>query len=137
MASKQNNLSISSDIGFRWWFVFLDSDHPVIRRALEPGFSHVLAFCEMGNVCLVVEPMLGCVNHIITEAPAKELIKEAKEKGATVVCYASNPTPNKFLMRPPWISCASFLAYTVGFKCYSLTPYQLYRKLLSCNHDVI
>lgn len=138
MGSSQNKPLISENaVGFRWWFVFSESEKPIIKRFLKKDRSHVYAFCEMGNICLMIEPHLGCVNHIVTECKALDLIQAAKDEGYSVVCKIMYPVPHKFIHRGFSITCASYLAYTVGISSFVFTPHQLYKKLISCGADEI
>lgn len=134
---QNKNLNCNEIGGFRWWFCFSNSNQPNLRRFLKDGFSHVHAFCEMNNIVLAVEPMLGCTNFVVVEETAQNMIKYAKEAGHTVVCAVIEPKPDEFIYRSPIITCSSYLAYSVGLSGFCLTPYMLYKKLLSCGSEVV
>lgn len=138
MGSKQLKTSTSDKLlGFRWWFVFDNSQSDLLRRMLKPKFSHVYAFCQLGNICLVIEPLFGAVNHVVVQSEAKELIDAAKREGKIVVCQTFNAKTERLIFRSPIVTCSSYLAYTVGLGGLYVTPYQLYKKLMACGAERI
>lgn len=136
----RRNKSLISDLpsGVAWWFVFCNAKIPLISRITKKGFQHVFAFTQLGNVLLCVEPLLGAVNITVTDEKAKELIRACiNDEGYTVVFFKYPPDPQRLKMRSPFITCASFLAYTVGFPFFGFTAYQLYKALLKSGGEVV
>ena len=133
---KRGNHSNLVD-GAVWWFVFETSQHPLISRFLKKKYSHVWAFCSLGNVVLIVEPLMGVVNITVMEAMPSHFIEQEKKDGNEVIVYAAKHNSQKFIRRGWFISCASYLAYTVGLPSFCVTPWQLRKKLLTCGGEII
>jgi hypothetical protein len=136
VAFKQNRISIS-DPGVSWWIVFKDVPHPVIKRVLRPGKQHVFAVTRMHNLTLAIDPLLGAVNHILTDADLAEILAEHKQAGHTVVHFRHAPESRRFVWRGPVITCASYVAYTIGIGFFGVTAWQLYRKLMAMGGEEI
>lgn len=138
MALRQNKNSISNpETGISWWFVFKDMERPLLSRLLKREYQHVFALTRMKNLVLVNEPLMGAVNLMITDAPLAEILAEHKLQGHHVVHFRHPPKPEIFKMRGPALTCASYLAYTVGIPFYGLTAYQLYKKLIKLGGEKI
>ncbi len=118
--------------GFRWWFVFSESNHPVLRRIFKRGCSHVAAFCQLSDVVLAVDPLMGAVSITLTAQKPTLFIDVAKANGCEVLCFQANPDTDKLCWRGPVLTCASYLSYTVGLPSLAITPFQLYKKLIAC-----
>lgn len=136
MGSLQNKTSNSSPT-VTWWVVFKNADEPWINGVCRDGFGHCLMFTRMHNLTMMIEPHLGVVNHVLTDANIAELLAEQKAAGNTVVFFRHAPQPMKMLVRTPMITCASYLAYTMGLPFFGVTPHQLYKKLIKRGGETI
>lgn len=116
--------------GVRWWFAFCDAQSLVISKFTKKGYQHVFAFTEIDNVVLCVEPLLGAVNITVTPEKARDLMLSCHKLGMKIVYFRQPPAPDRLKMRSPFITCASYLAYTVGFPFFGFTAFQLYKALI-------
>ena len=138
MVLRQNkSLVFEIKEGVSWWFVFCDARSPVLRLFCKKGHGHVFAFTEMQGVLICVEPLLGAVNISVTPEKAKDLITACKSAGYNVIFFRHPPQGDKLKLRSPIITCASYLAYTVGFPFLGVTPYQLYKKLMRRGAEIV
>ena len=138
MALQQNrNSNFDPEAGISWWFVFKDVEQPLLSRLLKPGYQHVFALTRMHNLVLVNEPLMGAVNLMITDANLADILAEHKMLGHHVVHFRHPPNPAKFKMRGPILTCASYLAYTVGIPFYGFTAWHLYKKLIKQGGDLL
>lgn len=136
MVSRQNKTSISEP-GVSWWIVFKDIPHPWIKRILRPGHQHVFAIVRMKNLVLGIDPLLGVVNHVLSDADLAEILAGHKMNGCTVVHYRHYPESQKFIMRGPVMTCASYIAYTIGISFFGVTAWQLYKKIIKLGGEKI
>jgi hypothetical protein len=120
-----------------WWIVFKEIPHPIVKKLLRPGHQHVFAVCRMGNLVLAVDPLLGAVNHILTEADLAEILAEQKALGATVLHFRHLPQSERFIWRGPVMTCASYVAYTIGISFFGVTAWQLYKRLIKLGAEKI
>lgn len=125
----QQNRNFSSE-GVNWWFVFKDVDNRWWGRFLKPGYQHVFAVTWMNDLSMVVEPLMGACNIMLTDVRVADMLATYIDLGYRVVYIRHDPQPEKFKMRGPLLTCASYLAYTIGIKFYGVTAYQLYKKLI-------
>lgn len=114
----------------KWYFVFKSAENSLTRKLTPEGFGHVFAVTQLENICVMIEPLLGAVNHLLVQRNIDDLLEVFAERGYTVIGIVMETEPNKFRMRGPIMTCASYLAYTVGLDFWGFTPMQLYRKLM-------
>jgi len=86
---------------------------------------------------MMIEPHLGVVNHVLTDAALAELLAEQKIAGNIVVHFRHAPKAHKFLIRTPMITCAGYIAYTLGLSFFGFTPFQLYKKIIRMGGEEI
>ena len=120
-----------------WWIVFREAEDPLLRRFTRKGFGHCYAYTHMMNLVIGVDPMKGTVNHMITDSPFADMLVAQKEMGYRIVHYRGENNPHKWIVRAPFLNCASYLAYTMGISFFGITPYQLYKKLIRMGGEEI
>ena len=118
---------LSHPIG--WWFVFTDRNvHHPVAKLCKKGFQHVNVLTEWAGITFMVEPLGTCVEHTFTaEHKLPVVIRKFRDLGYTVVFIRWAATKVRL---NPFMTCATYCAYTAGIPFYGVTPYQLYRKLL-------
>lgn len=118
----------------RYYFFFRSSETLAIARLLRPGFHHVELITELDNGQIMhINPRWGRVDHGLTnDFKLHEIITKMKQLGFTAVMYrCPEPDPRAKIARGFVITCAAYLAYTVGVPFRGVTPYQLYKTLKS------
>lgn len=119
----------------RTYFFFSDTtNHPIISRILKKGYQHVEVVTEIDGFVMHINPRWGRVDVGLTnEKELADIIKRLKEMGRTCVYYKFNdlPDPKRKIMRGWAITCATYLAYTLGIPFFGVTPYQFYKHLKS------
>ena len=115
----------------RFYFFFSNSRTAWISRLFRPGYQHVELVGEIGDIIFRLNPRWGRVDYEITSTyTLASVIQQLKDQGHTVVMYSCEiPDPQKRIARGPLITCASYLAYTIGLSFAGITPYQLYKTL--------
>lgn len=136
MVLQRNKTSIF-DGGRSWWVIFKDPECRILTPILKTGFGHCLVFTRMHNITMMIEPHLGVVNHVLTDADLSELLAEQKIAGNTVVHFRHEANAKSFVFRPPLVNCASYIAYTMGISFFGITPYQLYKKIIRMGGEEI
>ena len=118
----------------RYYFFFSNSHTHPISKIFRDGYQHVELITDLESGLIVhLNPRWGRVDLGLTnEIPLPDLIKKQKELGRTVVLWRQigAPDPAVFIARGPIMTCASYLAYTIGLPFWGVTPWQLYRKLM-------
>ena len=135
MDLKQNKTSRSDTRA--WWVVFRPAKSRILRALTKTGFGHCYVFTRMNDVVLGIDPMMGTVNHIITNSNFADMLAAQKECGYRVVVIHHQAEPESFRMRPPLMTCASYIAYTIGIGFFGTTPYGLYKKLMKMGAEEI
>lgn len=92
---------------------------------------------RLKNLVLGIDPLLGVVNHVLTDADLAEILAEHKQAGRTIVHFRHYPESSRFIVRAPLITCASYLAYTIGIPFFGVTAWQFYRKLMALGGEEI
>lgn len=108
-------------------------------KFLKNGFKHVYAVEQLEHVFLVYQPtkyglnvfMAGCT----TQDPFIESIMML-DKTASVVKLIVRPS-GKFVLWPKPLTCVSQIEYALGLSGMSLTPHQLYKRLVTGRDKVI
>lgn len=136
MVSKQDKISIFEP-GRSWWVVFKKAENPYIRAITCKEIGHCFALTQMNNVVLMIEPLMGTVNHVITDDVLSDILARFKLEGYRVVHFRHTPEPKILKIRTPMITCASYIAYTIGISFFGVTAKQLYRKLLRMGGEEI
>lgn len=137
MDLKQNKTSILTKLGTHksWWFVFRDGEDPLLSRMLRSGFRHAFVITKMNNITLAIDPLKGAAEITLMETPTENILVYCRNRNWRVVHIMVRATPEKFVLKLPIISCAMYLAYTVGLRFYGVTPWQLYKKLIKMGGD--
>jgi len=136
MVSKQSK-SLIYRHGYSWWFVFKDLDKPILRRVLKKGYQHVFAVTRMNDLVLGLDPMMGQAVVMLTDTEIVDLLVEYKKQGFKIVHLRKITDAHKFTIRAPFVTCASYLAYTTGIPFVGITPWQLYKKLMRIGGEVV
>lgn len=113
----------------RYYFFFSDNRASLVWRCLRPGFRHVEMITDLDNGQIMhINPRLGRVDYGLTnEHTLAEVIEQLKALGRTVVMYCCNaPDAGASIPRGWLMTCASYLAYSIGLPFRGATPYQLY-----------
>lgn len=124
----------------RYYFSFSNTTRHPIARLLKDGFQHVEMITDLeGDLIMHVNPRWGRVNYGLTnEIPLPQVLKMFTDLGHTVVFFPCDlPDPCAKIFRGPVITCATYLAYTIGISFFGVTPYQLYKTLLSRGGEVL
>lgn len=122
----------------RWWLVFTPPVEPGWWKVfLTPGFGHVYGFRQpKSGILIALNPLVHRVENAIVPRRASEVIDEALAQGHRVLVYERhtrvyNAQLDVRVGRGWLITCASYLAYTLGIPFgWRCTPYQLYRAAL-------
>lgn len=121
----------------RWWVIFRDHVSERERRWWDfltaPDFRHCFAMTELtpGQV-LVIDPLAAGVNVALIGQRPDTILKECLDTGFRVLVAKrprSHHTP-ALISRGLTVTCASYLAYTLGLDGRPLTPQQLYRLMM-------
>lgn len=118
----------------RYYFFFSNATTHPISRLFKRGYQHVEMVTELdGGMVMHINPRWGRVDTGLTnEIPLHTIIGELKNLGRTVVMYrCEEPDPRARISRGLPITCATYLAYTIGLPFKGATPYQLYKALKS------
>lgn len=118
----------------RYYFFFSNSRTHWISRVFKPGFQHVEMVTELENGQVMhLNPRWGRVDLGLTmDHSLAAVIAELKRLGHRCVMYrCPEPDPRARIARGPIITCATYLAYTIGLPFRGVTPYQLYKTLKS------
>jgi hypothetical protein len=115
----------------RFYFFFSNSQTSWISRLFKRGYQHVELVGEIGDFVFHTNPRWGRVDYAITNTyTLASVIEQLKARGHTVVMYRCEiPDPQARIMRGPLITCATYLAYTIGLSFRGVTPHQLYKTL--------
>lgn len=124
----------------RYYFFFSNAPTFAPFKLLKSGFRHVEMITELDNgMVFHINPLWGCTDHGLTnEIPLHAVISMLKKQGHTVVMYRQKaPDQRKMIARGPVMTCASYLAYTIGLPFAGVTPHQLYRCLIKRGGEVV
>lgn len=115
----------------RYYFFFSNSRTSWISRLFKRGYQHVELVGEIGDFVFHTNPRWGRVDYAITnDFTLASVIEQLTDRGHTAVMYrCETPDPEARIMRGPIITCATYLAYTVGIPFGGVTPHQLYKTL--------
>lgn len=122
----------------RWWLVFTPPVEPGWWRVfLSPGFGHVYAFRMPKNgICIALNPLIHRVENAIVMERASEWIERALAEGHKVLVFERHTQVYRSHIdvrvgRGWFITCASYLAYTLGIDfSWRCTPRQLWKAAL-------
>ncbi len=118
----------------RYYFFFSNSRTHWISRVFKPGFQHVEMVTELDNGQVMhLNPRWGRVDlGLTTDYTLAQVIRKLQDMGHTAVIYrCPEPDPQTKISRGWAITCATYLAYTIGLPFAGVTPYQLFKKLLA------
>lgn len=124
----------------RYYFSFSNSTTHPISRLFKRGFQHVEMVTELDNGQVMhINPRWGAVEYGLTnEIPLHKIIARLKELEHTVVIFrCPAPDPRAMIVRGPIMTCASYLAYTIGLSFPGLTPYHLYKTLIARGGEIV
>lgn len=122
----------------RWWLVFTPPVEPGWWRVfLTPGFGHVYGFRQpQSGVLIALNPLIHRVENAIVLERASDLIARALDAGHKVLVVERcirvyNPHTDVRVGRGLFLTCASYLAYTIGISfSWRSTPWHLYKAAL-------
>jgi hypothetical protein len=118
----------------RYYFFFSNSQTHPISRLFKNGYQHVEMLTELENGQVMhLNPRWGRVDLGLTnEHTLAQVIHRLRALGHTAVMYrCPEPDPRAKISRGWAITCATYLAYTIGLPFRGVTPYQLYKTLKS------
>ena len=118
----------------RYYFFFSNSRTHPISRLFRDGYQHVEMVTELDNGQIMhINPRWGRVDYGLTqEYTLAQVIAMQKQLGRTAVMYrCPEPDPRARIARGWAITCATYLAYSIGVPFSGVTPYQLYKTLKS------
>ena len=127
----------------RWWLVFTPPVEPGWWKVfITEDFGHVYAFRQVGpEIVLVLSPIVHRVENGIRPMRASELVEAALAEGHKVLVYTKptrryDPHTDVRVGRGWIITCASYLAYTLGIPfSWKCTPYQLFKAALKAGAE--
>jgi hypothetical protein len=117
----------------RCCFFFCSSTTLMLSRVFKDGFQHVEMLTEFKDGTVVrFDPRWGRVDlKIKSDITFDEAVEQLRERPGTRVIFEKPSQNPKRIIRRGWaITCASYLAYTIGLPFGGVTPYQLYKHLL-------
>lgn len=117
----------------RYYFSFSNSSTHWISCLFKRGFQHVEMLTDLDNgMVMHINPRWGRVDYGLTnEIPLHEMIAKLKDLGHTIVIFCCDePSPTRMIGRGWCLTCASYLAYSVGISFNGVTPYQFYKTLI-------
>jgi hypothetical protein len=119
----------------RFYFAFSSSNSHRALNLLKRGFQHVEMITELddGHTVMHLNPLWGRVDMGITsEHSLSAVLQELQRLGRTIVMYrCEDPDPRAKIKRGPVMTCAAYLAYTIGLPFGGVTPYQLYKTIMA------
>lgn len=121
-----------------WWVVFTDEAKPsFFNRFLTRGFRHCWCFTQIRPyMVLVVNPCLDHCQILLNECWPYDMLREVAGRDPLTRVLAFDqfsvypPLASRVTRRGFPVSCASYLAYTLGIDATVQTPYGLYRHLM-------
>lgn len=109
------------------------------KKFLRHGFGHVFVVMTdneevHGNThknCIQVDPLFSNMNFYTFLVSEKDLIKAFDIPGYTALELVIEVMEPEFnLMGFKLFTCVSIIKYILGIKCFAITPYQLFKRLL-------
>jgi len=122
-----------------FYVFFVDGSH-VLRRFLKKGFAHCYVIEKLEFLWLMYDPTRSGLQSVILpcdiDTPVIDLMLEQSPTASVVQLKSKIVEEPKFL-RPRALTCVSVLEYVFGFYTGAVTPYGLYKRLLSGKHQAI
>lgn len=105
--------------------MFKDASYPLFKRWLKPGYGHVTLLKLEKGTSVYIDPGM---NELLFQSVGFVTELELKVYGWKVVeVEMHQPKPR---ISACFITCVSITKYILGLrKCWSITPWQLYRFL--------
>lgn len=114
-----------------WVFVFTNRNDTILSRFLKNGFKHVFAMTAIDKTTtLCIEPLRAGVEHIFHNRDVEQIIDVCCQSEFTVLRANIKIDNDKIVPRGVFVTCATYLAYTVGLPFFLFSPYHLYKALL-------
>jgi hypothetical protein len=119
-----------------FWIVFTDSNHWT-KRYLRPHFAHCYVVTRDDYNWLVINPEQYFLRTEIAPIPAdQDLITMIVKPQESVIKVDFLPRyKEKHLGRFGLINCVSMTQYIIGTRIACLTPYGLFKSLLTLTKD--
>lgn len=115
--------------------VFSSSSTYYLSRFFKPGFQHVHAFARMGKDWFLIDPGIcrfRCVPILCEEDIDMHTAATAHDPSCRAITLEVSDPKDLQVYRFGPISCVSTIQYLIGvYWPLTLTPYQLYCRLLS------
>ena len=122
------------------WLIFRDGNHK-FKRILKKGYGHVSIIYKDKFNWILVAPKERKLEIVIlpyrTEDKADEWLAVSKEMTVYKIIYDEKNSNYFFPRFLIGFSCVSFVKYFLGYKDYSVTPYQLCKNLIKHKHNII
>ena len=129
-------MSLDNQIIEEWYVCFKDVPNKHwVQRFLNKGFRHCYAFKESpgGKFIILVEPMRSHLDIDIVPLNKENFTKmtDCNKFVKVIVQYDLNKDRGHFCR----FSCVEVVKSLIGVKSFwTFTPYQLYKRLLKCQH---
>ena len=122
----------------RWWLCFCEAPQRVWWKTFcKPGFSHCYAFRQpQSGILIALNPLVHRVENAIVLERASDRITRELAAGHRVLVYERytrvyDPARDRRVGRGLFITCASYIAYTIGVPfSWRSTPWQLWKAAL-------
>lgn len=120
-----------------YWIVF-HKTHTFMRHFLKKDFGHCFVITRDQFNWIMLDARQ---NKLKFEIPSfridSDLPRLMIRNGNRVIKVQMEENHKKWFMKLGFYNCVNFVKYTIGLKAFSITPYQLYKKLIKikkCNY---
>ncbi len=122
------------------WLIFRNGEHK-LQRILKDGYGHVSILYKDDYNWILIAPNERSLEVIIlpyaTTDNAPGWLSKSKEMKLLKLTYRDMSKNTKFPRLLIGFTCVTFVKYFIGYKDFSVTPYQLYKSLLKMNKNII
>ena len=116
------------------WYIFFMNGNLLIDKVLKSGYQHIFVIGRDDYNWYLINPMIDKFNFEILPFEPEDIA--SIEKHYISVCekvlHFTNDNPKKFNYFQPFsvATCVQIIKYILRIKCWSITPYQLYKHLI-------
>lgn len=112
-----------------YWLVFKHSEH-WSQFFLKKGFGHCYIVMKDKFEWYVLDPKSYGINvQILGYSLKDDVPRILKKQGHKVIKIITKNTDKQYFKLPRFVTCITLVKYFMGIKIFSLTPYQLFKKL--------
>ncbi len=122
------------------WLIFRDGKHK-LQRILKSKFGHISLLYKDDFNWILISPNEDNLEVVILpyniKANAPTWLAANKTMIVVKVIYKIKEKSDKFPRLLIGFTCVSFVKYFLGYKDFSVTPYQLYKNLRKLKKNII